>query len=102
MDIPDEITLQALRGFDKRFGYSKLERMRDALEIAAPLLTAPQPVVDREALAARLLARFYVTEGEAIGRGSEVPEWSDLTPADRADWRDHADAVLALLTGSAK
>lgn len=35
MRVSEETVFAALRAFDVRFGYSKLERMRDALQVAA-------------------------------------------------------------------
>lgn len=42
--VTDAVTFQAMRAFDGKAGYSKLERLRAALEAAAPLL-GPQPQV---------------------------------------------------------
>jgi hypothetical protein len=44
--ITDDITFTALRGFNKRPGYSQLERMRDALEAVLPHLEGDTPATD--------------------------------------------------------
>lgn len=82
--VSDSITLAALRAFDMRFGYSKLERMRDALEAVLPT---------RDQVTATL---HDYDHGHQWYDDYNCPLYAcaQIYPA-------RADAVLALFTGSA-
>jgi hypothetical protein len=83
-------------GLDCRPGRNLGDTVRAALEAAMPLL-APQPVVDREALISTFL--------ETFDKGGL---WDGLEPEaykvrHRTKWATaFADAVLALINGTAK
>lgn len=103
-EVADAVTFAAMRAYDRRPGYSKLERMRDALEAVMPT---------QEQIAAALRAHpprigMVVASGVTCecGYWNGVESPGNDRPAgsqgrDGLNWH-RAQVVLALLNGESK